>query len=125
MIKLILIGFIFMVVTVNCSWFPPNNDTSCEYTRADALACIEKYGDLDKDTKLTNNEINHAISALVPMYIRVGAFFKGINLNRVMKDCDYDHDGVLTPRDWELSKKTCMPRKQDLCKFKWFCDNVK
>lgn len=112
------------VCAASASWFPPNDDVTCGFTRADALACAMKHGDQNHDNMLTQSEITRAMNTLVPRYIRVLAWFKGIDLKRTLKDCDYNGDGVLTPRDWEMSKKTCMPRQQDLCKFKWFCDQA-
>ena len=106
------------------SWFPPDNDKSCKFTRADALSCAMRNGDTNRDGRLDRDEIAHALATMVPGYIRVAAWFKGVDLARALTDCDYNKDGVITPRDWELATKTCMPRQEDLCKFKWFCDRV-
>jgi len=84
-----------------------------------------KYADANHDNRLDQTELENAKSVFVPWYLRVAAWFKGIDLTRILKDCDYDKDGVLTPHDWELSKKTCMPKQENLCKFKWFCDYAK
>lgn len=96
----------------------------CGFTRDDALNCVLKYGDTNKDGELTEEEIKHALDTLVPSYIKPVLWIKGVNAKRVLKDCDYDKNGILTPRDWEMSKKTCMPTQQNLCYFKFFCDRA-
>jgi len=104
------------------SWRPPDNDSTCKFTRSDALACALKYGDIDNDGKLSKPEVERLFKKLIPDYLKLPAWLEGDGADRTMKDCDYNQDGVLTPRDWELSVKTCMPKQKDLCKFKWFCD---
>lgn len=132
--KLVLLFLMMVVVAVNCdagkwfnlrSFFPPFHDKNCGFTRNDALQCALEHGDINHDGKLTQSEMHHAMETLVPKYIRTLAWFGGINIERVLKDCDYNKDGVLTPRDWEMSVKKCMPKQENLCEFKWFCDNAK
>jgi len=100
------------------------HDTKCGFTRENSLECAIRYGDENKDGKLTPKELQHTLDTLIPKYLN-NPFFKwisGLKVEQVLKDCDYNKDGVITPRDWELSKKTCMPTQKNLCTFKWFCD---
>ncbi len=123
MTKSLILIVALVVITVNCtSWFPPRHDKKCGYTRSDALACVLEYGDLNHDGKLTVDELDHALDALVPSYLKTLKWVGIVSVKKIMKDCDYDKNGILTPRDWQLSNKTCMPKQEDLCKFKWFCD---
>jgi len=124
--KLVLIFLLVSVAGCFASWFPPTHDKNCGFTRDDALQCALKYGDINHDQRLTVNELDRALDVLVPGYIRhLPAFLTGIDAARVLRDCDYDKDGALTPHDWEMSQKTCMPKQENLCQFKWFCDYAK
>ena len=127
MIKTFLL--ISLIIVVHCSsWFPSISDNKCKFTRSDALTCAIKYGDLNNDQRLTQNEVKHALDTLIPSYLNNVAFrwISGLSPAGVMKDCDYNKDGVITPRDWELDgkqeKPKCMPTQENLCTFKWFCD---
>ena len=124
--KMKVIILLFAVFAISVAWpFPPLHDETCKYTRMDALRCALKYGDQNKDNVLTVDEIQHALDTLVPWYIRdAPEFLTHVGVDRILNDCDFNKDGVLTPRDWELSVKTCMPKQQDLCQFKWFCDRA-
>jgi len=117
--------FVFFGLCSANYWRPPTDDKSCGFTRDDALACALKYGDTNHDGKLDQRELANAKYIFVPRYLRLLAWIKGIDLSRILKDCDYDKDGVLTPRDWQQSKDTCMPKQENLCQFKWFCDYAK
>ena len=117
--------FLLTIAAVTCSWlFPPTSDNKCGFTRGDALNCVIRHGDLNHDGQLTRDEIRHALNTLVPGYIKPLSWFAGMTMTRIMKDCDVDGNGVLTPRDWEMSKKTCMPTQETLCMLKWFCDRA-
>ena len=123
--KTLFILLAAIIVTVNSSRFPPLHDSECGFTRSDALACTMKYGDLNHDNKLTADELDHALKTLVPWYLKPLKWIGGVTAARTMKDCDYNGDGVLTPRDWKLSAETCMPTQENLCAYKWFCDRAK
>ena len=115
---------VLILVAGALAWpVPPLNDDTCKFTRKDALKCAHNHGDNNRNQSLTLEEINTALDTLVPWWIRkLPSILTGVDAARVMRDCDYNKDGVLTPRDWEMATETCMPRQQDLCKFKWFCD---
>ena len=127
--KLILL-FIVCVISVNAlSWMPPLYTTNCGFTRADALNCVLKYGDTNKDGKLTRPEIKHALDVLVPNWIKKLSWFTGVTVDQTMSDCDYNEDGVITVSDWTedglQDKPKCMPTKKNLCTFQWFCEHAK
>lgn len=105
------------------SWFPPIWDDTCSYTRDDTYACLKKYVDVNpKDEEITKKEIDEAISKYLPTYLKPMFWF--VNTQGVVNECDYDKNGVITPRDWMLSIKTCLPEKRSQCTVQWFCDNV-
>ena len=120
MLKIKILVFFVLVAVASCSWFehPPLFDRKCGFTRKDALQCVLDHGDINHDGKLTKAELEHILDVLAPKAKWL------VNIKRTMKDCDYNKDGVLSPRDWKLSNKTCMPKQRHLCTFKWFCDRA-
>lgn len=105
------------------SWVPPIWDDSCSFTRDQAYDCLVKYVDVDpKDERVTKKEVDAAIKAYAPAYVRALSWFVGTQ--KVFSACDYNKDGVLTPRDWKLSVGHCLPHKRNLCTMQWFCNRA-
>lgn len=103
----------------------PTTD-SCGFTRKDALICIEKYVDRNKDGEIDNDEFEYAKKHYMPKRVRTLQWaLKKIGWNYTLKDimpnCDANKDGHLTVDDWMSSAKTCLPGKADLCKFQHVC----
>ena len=72
-----------------------------------ALDCFYETADTNHDVKISRHELSHAIYSRLPWYKKAGfALFGGID--QVLKDCDYNHDGVLTKEEAYLMPKTCM-----------------
>ena len=121
----ILFITIFIISTHCLSWMPPLFKTDCNFTRFDALRCVLKHGDTNSDGKLSKKEVETALDKLVPGWIKKLSWFTGVTVEQVMHDCDFDKDGIITPKDWELDGKQkepkCMPEKKQLCTFQWFC----
>ncbi len=118
-----MLGLFLFASVATASWFPPTSDTSCSYTRDDSFNCLKKYIDVNpKDDRISKAEIEAGVSKYLPTYLK--PMFWWIGADKVMKDCDYDKNGFITPRDWLLSKDTCFPQKKDQCTIQWFCDRA-
>lgn len=118
-----LLLFLFFTPNLASSWWPPTSDTSCSYTRDDSFNCLKKYIDINpKNNEITQDEINAGVKKYLPTYLR--PMFWWIGSDKIMNDCDYDKNGVITPRDWIMSKDTCFPAKKDQCTIQWFCEKA-
>lgn len=116
--------FLLFVSLAAASWFPPMSDESCAFTRDDTFKCLEKYVDTNPhDQQITNAEIDAALSKYLPTYLKPVLWW--IGTDGIMKDCDYDKNGVITPRDWMLAQHTCLAEKKNQCTMAWFCDRAK
>lgn len=107
------------------AWYNP----WCSFKRTDALACFKQYVDLNHDGAITEDELDK----LRAKYETKGSFMSWIDMlisrwnidtsnHVIMRDCDYDHDGRLTPKDFMDSAKTCMPSHWAMCLVKVLCD---
>lgn len=102
-------------------YMPPLFETKCNFTRIDALNCLSKYIDVDpKDGQITKKEAEEAIQKYVPPVIR-GLFWGLVGTDRIWEACDYDKNGVITAKDWMMTKDHCMPHKKNMCSLEWFC----
>jgi hypothetical protein len=105
------------------SWVPPLHETDCTFERVDSYNCLKQYVDINpKDEQITQTEIEEALSVYMPTYLKPLIWWAGVD--SVMKECDVDKNGVITPRDWELSSKTCFPIKESQCTVQWFCERA-
>jgi hypothetical protein len=101
---------------------------TCGYTRADGLACIARYVDVNHDKEISAAEFERAKARYLPTQARLVAWAAhkmgyDITLKDVLNGCDVaPKDGHLTLSDWEGGAKTCLPGKGDLCKLKTVCD---
>jgi len=121
---LLLLLFASLACGWRPSWVPPIHDTDCTFTRADSYECLRRYVDVHpKDDQITKQEVQEAITKYMPMYLRPLFWWAG-SVDSVFEQCDYDKNNVLTPRDWELSNKTCMPIKESWCTVQWFCNRI-
>ena len=72
-----------------------------------ALDCFYKRADTNKDGRISRHEIQVAIDRYLPWYERYPfKLFGGIN--KVMSDCDANHDGYLTKEEAHIMHKTCL-----------------
>lgn len=111
---------LFFSLSLANSWFPPIWDESCTYTRDDSYECLKKYVDVNpKDDQITQQEVDDALSKYLPAYLKPMFWF--LSTKHVVDMCDYDKNGVITPRDFMLSKETCLPEKRSQCTVQWFC----
>jgi hypothetical protein len=119
-----VIFFLTFLYLANASWWPPLHETNCAFNRQDSYDCLVKYIDVNpKDGQITLDEANAALTKYMPLWMRPIFWFT--DASSVFKECDYDKNNVLTPRDWQMSEKTCLPIKESWCTVEWFCDRAK
>lgn len=115
------------VGNVHASWW--NHEPECEFTRADALRCIKRYIDTNHDDKITLTELEAARSKYMTGIQKAGAwiaswFTDELSNETILRNCDYDGDGVFTPHDFEQATKKCLPDQHALCLVKGACDKA-
>jgi hypothetical protein len=103
------------------AWMPPINDDTCKFNRNDGLACLTKFVDVSpKDGAISRAEVDLALKTYSSYLVRKTVRWIG-GIDRIMKDCDHDKNGLITAKDWVESKNTCMPFKKNMCQLEWFC----
>ena len=102
---------------------PPLLDEKCSFSRKDAYSCFKTYVDADKSNSIDKEELNAALKKYIPSKTITWALSYGIDW--IFDDCDYNGDGILSPRDYKMSEKTCMTKQNHLCTIKWFCDKAR
>ena len=120
---------------------------TCGFTRADALECIKKHVDFDKNQRISCEEFVRAKALFLPPRLRILLSMTteitgwDIKFESVLWGCDGNRDCVFDVRgknilllkslclsfflDWDESKKTCLPGKSDLCKLETACNIAK
>lgn len=119
-----LIIIFALVLVVKGSWFPPSNDVSCGLSRADLWNKLIKYGDKNHNGVLEQVEIQTALDTLVPTYIKVLSWMKGMSVTHALDKCDFDKNGIITPHDYEMTKETCFNNLRDRCAMNWFIKKI-
>jgi len=76
-------------------------------SREKALDCFYTVADTDNDGVISRHELNHAISSRLPWW-KNAAFHVFGGFNRIIKDCDLNHDGKLTKEESLKMTNTCM-----------------
>lgn len=113
------------------AWF----GTDCKWTREDAIRCIERHVDADKNGWVSPQELRAArkkYSGSAAKWASTGLGWLQRNLNigidvstkTTFKNCDADHNGKLTAEDFRHSAKTCLPTQTSLCLLKKVCDKA-
>ena len=120
----VIVLFLFVVLVSvlgnSCpTYLPPRNDATCGFTRDQAYQCIVAHVNTDGDQVISKPEVDAAIRNIAPWYIRALSWFVGTG--DVFRDCDYDGNGVVSPRDWEMTADTCLGTPEGRCTFQWFC----
>lgn len=123
---MMLLSLLILVVASGYSpdsWTPPIWDESCSFTRDDVYRGLKLYVDVDpRDEQITKHEIELALDKYIPWYVPKFALVGRID--DIIQNCDYDKNGVITARDFLLSKDTCLPFKRNWCTVQWFYDNI-
>jgi EF hand len=131
--RLLVALLIMLAVGARANWFLP--DDTCKWTREDAITCIGRHVDTNHDgwvsraelasarTRYTGSAAHWLMSGLgwLQRNLSVGI---DVSAKKVFADCDYDHDGKLTPDDFRKSDKTCLPSQTALCMLKKVCDKA-
>lgn len=103
---------------------------TCQFTREQSLQCLVDYVDLNHDGQIEESEFDYAKSHYLPPAaqrlerIAESLGFK-IPFSQLLRDCDPNHDGILTSWDWMHSQKTCLPTQGEMCKLKTICDRAR
>lgn len=104
-------------------------DEHCTYTREDAITCFSKYVDTNKDGVISKEEIDDVQKKDLTWGIKLIKWATGYTPETstaiVMRDCDYNKDGVVTADDFRRASITCMPSQWALCAVKMVCDHAK
>lgn len=121
---MLVLLFLTVAAAWRPSWIPPIHDTDCTFDRAQSYACLKRYVDINpSDDRISKEEVQTAIQKHLPLYMRPLFWWAG-SVDSVFEQCDYDKNGFITPRDWEMSNKTCMPIKESWCTVQWFCKRI-
>lgn len=103
------------------------------FSRAQGIACILDAVDANHDGSVTREEIENVKSEYLHWWEMGILKILGIaGVDQIIKDCDFNNDGVITYQDMLKSHETCIPirDKQDkvtgaLCKMKeYICDRA-
>ena len=115
--------FLFPVLSSALFDFPPLTDTNCSFSRHDAYICLKTYVDIDKSNSIDKSELNAVLEKYFPKKVVQWVLSRGIGW--IFDVCDYNQDGVLSPRDYKLTEKTCMVEQNHLCTIEWFCNKAR
>ena len=99
----------------------------CNFSRDDALACIERHIDTDRDGRVSPTEVRMARRRYGGTTLKAVAwilswFHIDLSTKKIMTDCGAGKDGYMTKEGWEKSSKTCLPSSWGLCQLKKVCD---
>ncbi len=105
---------------------PPRN-----LTAEGAIECGMKYADIDKDGRLSRREVEvirdlalgPVRAAGVWLASKVPLLNDAVSVEKIFRDCDYNHDHFITRDDFDHMRATCLetPRKVSDA-YKWICD---
>ncbi len=88
----------------------------CKYSRNDVVGCMIKYGDTDGDERLSVREINILKDSLLDGILeRFFIFF--FSIEHITRQCDFDQDGFIDERDFDLAINDCLATCERLHTF--------
>lgn len=76
-------------------------------TKKQSIECFYGIADTNSDGHITGDELSQAISKHLPWW-QLKAFDLFGGMDRVMKDCDANSDGILTAQEAYDMDKTCL-----------------
>ena len=100
------------------------------FSRSQAIQCAFEIGDVDpQDGQITPHELDLLKSTYMKWWERlIGWLVSSTKTSNVLKNCDFNKDGVITREDFDQTEHTCFPlinRKgkpsQSLCKVLKVC----
>ncbi len=126
---LVVVMIAFAAGTANANFFNYliGFDPECTFTRHDAVDCIGRYIDTNRDRIVTIAEIDAArdryTGILLKMIERVVSWKIDISTKKIVQDCGGRPDGTFTEEAF-LHSKTCMPSQYALCLFRVACKHA-
>lgn len=109
----------------------------CTFTRQDAIECMRKYVDTNKDGAISIPELRVAKRKYTPYSMQAAGwlakkFHIDTSIRKVVENCRVDpikkgtkaKDIMFTPKDFLETSKTCLPSQWALCQLKKVCDNA-
>lgn len=93
--KIIFLAFIIFETCADCP------------SRENALDCFYKVADQNNDGVINRQELSHAIGSRLPWW-KNAAFYLFGGFQRIINDCDFNHDNKLTKEESLQMTDTCM-----------------
>ena len=120
---------LFFLLCVLCLCSISSADDVCAFSREQALDCIKTYVDVNHDNVITLEELEDARSKYTSTLQKAASwlaswFTDSVSTPRIIKDCDFNHDGVFTPDDFIQATTTCLPKCRDLMLMKGVCEKA-
>ena len=118
------LGSFFDSVVSNLLGF--HEGEACNYTRVDSLLCLIEHVDTNHNGQIEEREFEYAKNHYLPRTTKdvlwiANKFGFNIKFHQLLRDCDPDRNGILTPWDWMHSQHTCLPTQSEMCKLKTIC----
>ena len=124
MMLLLLLPFVGLAQ----AWSFWGYDSSCTYSRADAVACFARHVDTNKDGVISVTEVEAAKDRYTGRLMKAIEWLVSWKIDilteKILSDCDYNHDGKFVADDFLRSYKTCVPTQAGLCMIKKVCDGA-
>lgn len=120
------LGFEFSFKNLGARVMGFDEGSDCKFTRADAIVCLAEWVDVDRNGQISEDEFERAKKLYPPPQAKAllwlaKEFSHDIPFSQVMRDCDFNHDNLLTPWDMLHSTKTCLPTQRAMCMLSTIC----
>lgn len=114
-------------------------DSNCAWSRQDAVECMRRHVDTDRDDAISIAELDAARNKFEGAVLKTLEWFVGWGIDtstkKVLEDCGgYPHNRTWTERELRAlrltikqflrNKKTCLPTQISLCMLKFVCDRA-
>lgn len=99
-------------------------DALCRYTRQDAVACVLRNIDTNRDARVTVAEIDAFRAKALWFYERALAWVARETDEKIMSRCDVNGDGVVDMFDFARNEHTCMRHCGDRVRFMNLCTRL-
>jgi hypothetical protein len=118
------------ISSARAGWWPWSDDSpECEFTCEQVVECVSEYVDTDSDGVVTIEELDAARARYTSNTEQVASWFASwftdaTNSATIASNCDTNGDGRLTPSDFAVPTKKCLPNQHDRCMIKDVCDKA-
>lgn len=127
-LPLVVLLLLAGTVSVASAWDIFGYSSDCKFTREDAVKCFEKHVDTNHDGEISVLEIENARMRYEGRFMRAMQWLVSwkidVRTEKIMHDCDFNHDGKFTSKDFLLASKTCIASQAGLCVVKKVCDKA-